>query len=276
MKKKTLHTLTILASLVLLTSCVHEGASSTPSSMSTSSETTSTAVSSQDSSLGGYYATIDWTQKGSTLRTSLMDLLSAKANKTASTFTYGDSRTHFVKSDPDGKGRIRGFYDGTSIGPSWDKGETWNREHVWPAARSNVARSNSDTGLGGDLHMLRPTATLTNENRGDKFFSATASSTTSDPGDKVASFRGESARIIFYCAVRYWKSKGLELSNNPEDADGLKTMGVASELLAWNTAYPVTDSEITRNEYVATLTGVRNPFIDHPEAALAIWSNLAA
>ena len=59
-----------------------------------------------------------------------------------------------------GGGTISSFYSGASIGPDWDGGSTWNREHTWPNSK----------GLNGndenEIMMLRPTASSENFSRG--------------------------------------------------------------------------------------------------------------
>ena len=44
-------------------------------------------------------------------------------------------------------------------------------------------------------------------------------------------------------------------------------------LLKWNELDPVDEFEIHRNNYCASITGVRNPYIDHPEYATLIWGD---
>ena len=44
-------------------------------------------------------------------------------------------------------------------------------------------------------------------------------------------------------------------------------------LVEWNNLDPVSSFESNRNNYCASVTGVRNPFIDHPEYANAIWGD---
>ena len=51
-----------------------------------------------------------------------------------------------------------------------------------------------------------------------------------------------------------------------------KTADAAFDLLCeWSESDPVDGLEITRNNYAASVTGLRNPFIDHPEFADMIW-----
>ena len=42
-------------------------------------------------------------------------------------------------------------------------------------------------------------------------------------------------------------------------------------LLEWNRIDPVSDTEIIRNNYIYTIQGNRNPFIDNANYANAIW-----
>ena len=67
--------------------------------------------------------------------------------------SYDATRPLFKYTDcQNSAGAISSFYSGNSIGPDWDAGATWNREHTWPNSK----------GLGGDdendIMMLRPTA----------------------------------------------------------------------------------------------------------------------
>ena len=76
--------------------------------------------------------------------------------------SYNATRDLFKYTDcQDNGGKISSFYSGKLIGPSWDSGSTWNREHTWPDSK----------GLGGndenDIMMLRPTSTSENSSRGN-------------------------------------------------------------------------------------------------------------
>ena len=52
-------------------------------------------------------------------------------------------------------------------------------------------------------------------------------------------------------------------------------MGKLSDLLKWNLEYPVSQSEMNRNDgiFLETPQNNRNPFIDHPSYACKIWGN---
>lgn len=224
-----------------------------------------------------YYSSITDDMSGTTLLNALNKLNNEKRTRTV---TYAGMRTFSVKSDadPDGSGKVLGFYDNKLVGPSWDSGATWNREHVWP----NIRGGNK---VEDDAHMVRPTATSTNSDRGSKGY-GTASY---DPGKYVPYYRGSAARIIFYAAIA---DLSLGLVDDPLNYNGAgnypNMMGSLSDMLKWNLEYQPSDtsftgdndlarrSEINRNEVIQNDMegqGNRNPFIDHPEYACRIWGN---
>ena len=103
--------------------------------------------------------------------------------------------------------------------------------------------------------------------------------------------KGDIARSIFYMVARYNnyanETEGID-SNNPNlvmlnnlsenGRTGTSTatdpygMGLLSDLLAWNKLDPVDEFEIHRNNLLyKNYTNNRNPFIDFPEWADAIW-----
>ena len=189
-------------------------------------------------------------------------------------------------ADPDGSGKIIGFYDNQLIGPGWDSGNTWNREHVWPNVRNGDLVEN-------DAHMVRPAATSTNSDRGSRGFGTQSY----DPGQYVAYYRGAAARIIFYAAIA---ETSLQVVDYPFNYNGvgnnnngypIGSMGSLSDMLRWNLEYLPSDTsftgandlarrtEIQRNERIQNASGGqgnRNPFIDHPEYACKIWGNTNA
>ena len=189
-----------------------------------------------------------------------------------------------------GKGKIIGFYDNKKVGPDWDGGSTWNREHVWPNVRDGDK-------VEDDAHMVRPAATSTNSSRGSKGFGTQSF----DPGDPtkqcVAYYRGAAARIIFYAAIA---DTSLQVVDYPFNYDGVGngnngypvgSMGSLSDMLQWNLQYQPQDTsftgandlarrtELNRNEVIqndSSGQGNRNPFIDHPEYACKIWGKTNA
>lgn len=229
---------------------------------------------------GDYYSTISDSLTGSSLLTALNTLNNSKRKKTIG---YDNMRYKFNLTDvADGSnGKIVSFYDNSLIGPNWDSGSTWNREHVWPNSRGagNNGGLSSPT-IDADMHMVRPASTSINSERGNLFYGT--ASNTYDPGQYVAEYRGIAARIIFYCAIADTR---LTLVDKDTDSSSNHTMGRLSKLLEWNLQYlPSTSStanlalkaEQNRNEVIysnSTLQGNRNPFIDHPEYACKIWGN---
>ena len=226
-------------------------------------------------SVESYYSSISDTLTGENLRSALNTLNSEKRK---STVGYAGMR-QFAKIsdiDPDGSGKIISFYDNKLIGPSWDSGATWNREHVWPNIRGGDK-------VEADAHMVRPAATETNSDRGSKGYSVNSY----DPGQFVEYYRGAASRIIFYCMIA---DLSLNLVEDPLNYNGAgqypNSMGCLSEMLAWNLQYQPSDTtftgandlarrtEINRNNKIQTASGGqgnRNPFIDHPEYACRIW-----
>ena len=79
--------------------------------------------------------------------------------------SYDATRDQFKYTDCENSGgSISSFYSGKAIGPSWDSGKTWNREHCWPNSKSNGG-SNSNTQRETDIMMLRPASVSENSSR---------------------------------------------------------------------------------------------------------------
>ena len=82
--------------------------------------------------------------------------------------------------------------------------------------------------------------------------------------------KGTSARALLYMAVCYNGVNGYDWTfnylNNITLADSLHEAPEDPNLLvAWAKEYPPDDSEKSRNEFIYSEQGNRNPFIDHPE-----------
>ena len=157
--------------------------------------------------------------------------------------------------------KILSFYSGNSC-------THFNREHVWPDSRGGGS-------VDSDIHMPRPTIPEENGSRGNSFYVEGKCDRANgwDPamesfGD--ATYRGDSARIIFYCMVA---NSSLKLIDEEYITADNKTMGKLSDILKWHLNYPVLEREMNRNEGAEYLQGNRNPFIDHPEYVCRIWGN---
>lgn len=259
------------------------------SSGSTSSSGSSSSSSSSSSELPAdviqYYSSIDDELTGKSLLAALNTL---NKNKRIRTMGYGKHRNYFKYTEiipgntPSGK--MYGFYNSALVSNTWDNQETWNHEHMWPNSRGAGDKGSLSTPyIEDDIHMVRPTSVSINSSRGNKFFGT--SSSTYDPGQYEAAYRGVAARIIFYCAIADTR---LTLVDKDTDDKTNSTMGKLSLLLQWNLQYaPSSKSdagtallvEQNRNNVIysrSDLQGNRNPFIDHPEYACKIWGNETA
>ena len=210
-----------------------------------------------------YYNGIDQYATGTTLLNALQSL---NTTKRRSQVGYNSMMNKFSQTDPgDTSGSIRSFYSGKSVSKS-----QCNREHVWP-------NSHGGDMVEDDIHMVRPTLKSENEGRGNSFYVEGMNHEYDgwDPANcGVETYRGDSARIVFYCVVAYDGFELLDVNkHHTTSEDNDYKMGKLSDLLKWNLKYPVLQREKTRNEAAESLQGNRNPFIDHPEYACRIWGN---
>lgn len=241
-----------------------------------------TALPVEAETVESYYSSISDSLEGNDLLTALNTLNNQKRKKTVG-YAGMKSFAAYSDADPDGSGKIIGFYDNKKVGPDWDGGSTWNREHVWPNVRGG-------SNVEADAHMTRPASTQTNSDRGSKGFGKESY----DPGQFVAYYRGVASRIIFYAAIA---DTSLKIVDFPFNYDGVgggnsgypaNSMGCLSDMLEWNLQYKPSDTSFTGQDDLARRTeinrnnviqnhssgqGNRNPFIDHPEYACKIWGN---
>lgn len=227
---------------------------------------------------GTYYNSIKSDLSGNLTGNDLKLKLRSVIAKNHKMTTYSQITSLFVKSDKSNKsGNIITFYAHADINGKWDSGNTYNREHVWPKANGWFQES----GAGADLHHIRPTITDINSARGNKKFADLDEKNSSvkpvnsngylggysnnsyfEPLDHA---KGDVARIIFYLVTRYSEA----------DSTAYSIARVATGyplLLKWNKLDPVDQLEINRNNYVYTVQNNRNPFIDYPGLADAIWN----
>ena len=277
MKKKKAFSLFLLGAALLLTGCTDPSAPPTSSSaLSSREEPSSSSTSESLSSLPAsndkvrdYYASVDLSAKGTALRNNLATFLNTKAFSIPG---YSALAATLPLSDQDlsNANAFISYYSGKPIPKGTPRGSgtgQWNNEHVWPNSRGS-----GKDGPGADPHMLRPTWADSNSSRGNSFYGYASEAGCYDPASEgVAQYRGDAARIIFYTATRYGKLNGLELSDNASDDASRKTMGRKTDLLTWNLTYKPSAQEQYRNDYLYSKYNVRNPFIDFPELATAIW-----
>ena len=183
--------------------------------------------------------------------------------------------------DPANTANVIELYSGRSISKGLNGGDPddWNREHVWAQSHGGFGTS---AGPGTDLHHLRPEDVTVNSTRGNKDFDlgGTAVSQCTDcwtdgdsfePRDAV---KGDVARMLFYMAIRYEGDDGwpnLELNDTVNGSTPWH--GKLSVLLQWSAEDPPSTFEQRRNDVIhETYQHNRNPFIDHPEWAPAIFN----
>lgn len=199
--------------------------------------------------------------------------------------------TH-TDQDPDNMDNVILLYKGTSLpktsngsGAQSSNPDNWNREHVW--AKSHGFPSTSQLGYT-DIHHLRPADISVNSDRSDHDFENGGEPNPEAPdnfeGNKTweprTAVKGDVARMMMYMDVRY---AGLD-ENMPDlvlvdsintdyadSSDATAEFGNLCTLLEWHQADPVDEMEVNRNHTIYEFQGNRNPFIDHPEWAQAVF-----
>ena len=139
---------------------------------------------------------------------------------------------------------------------TWNQGNIWNQEHVFPQALLNKANAGSQE--IGDIMHLRPSNPSENSSRGNKGYGE--SSGYYNPGPSV---RGDCARMVLYMYVRWGVTKTMW------GASGV--MESIDVLLDWMEEDPVDTWEMGRNDAVQSVTHTRNVFVDYPEYAWILF-----
>jgi endonuclease I len=185
-------------------------------------------------------------------------------------------------------GSVRLLYSGYDIPAGKRDSEYasgWTREHVWPRSRGSMTIRTP--GRGTDAHNIFAADASVNSSRSDRHFCdlpegkpvvdwspapgkdgrllARASEDSWEPPDVC---KGVVARALMYMACVY----GEDLRLVDRKSEGAGEVGVLSDVLRWNEAYPPGPCERLRNDVVARFQGNRNPFIDDPSLArLVAW-----
>lgn len=213
------------------------------------------------SQLAGGTGTTD--APNSALYNALKTLMTSKHTYETS---YDATRPLFQYTDCENNGNpstISSFYSGLAVGPAWDSGATWNREHTWPNSK----------GLGGndenDIMMLRPTEKSENGSRGNKAYGESDSFyNPNSVSNGIHDLRGDVARIFLYVYVRWGNTAG----NGQYTAWGSSgVMESLDVLIKWMAEDPVDTWELGRNDSVQSITGTRNVFVDYPELAFKLF-----
>lgn len=183
------------------------------------------------------------------------------------------------------------LYSGWSVDANqeYNNGLGWSREHVWAKSRGDFGTS---IGPGTDVHALRPCDVSVNSARNNRWF-AECSTEYIDPDGVTGSYtsstawvwkprdevKGDVARMIFYMATRYEGENGepdLQIIDYiPSDNNStLPYHALLYDLLQWHLDDPVSNWERNRNDIIYyNYQNNRNPYIDHPEYVMQIWTS---
>jgi len=182
--------------------------------------------------------------------------------------------------DPNNPANVLLVYNRASVNAAqeYNAGNGWNREHVWPRELGGFSTSETP---GTDAHNLRACNEEVNERRFIREFDYGGSPVTIEgltgtyadgnsfePNDTD---KGDVARIIFYMAVRYEGGGEIDLEMDDFTNGGRYSFGKLSTLLEWHLLDPVDDFERRRNARIYEFQRNRNPFIDNPEFAHAVF-----
>jgi len=151
----------------------------------------------------------------------------------------------------------------------------WNREHTFAQSLATPNMSTSSPNAGTDAHHLRSSDVQMNGSRGNKKFatgSGNAGSVGSNwyPGDE---WKGDVARMMMYMYLRYPTQC---VPTNVGTGSTVSLDDMLTLFITWNVQDPVSTYEEQRNTRLQTSQGNRNPFIDNPYLATAIWGGLDA
>jgi endonuclease I len=171
------------------------------------------------------------------------------------------------------------------LGSGGSEGIAYNREHSFPQSWFG----GSVLPMYSDLWIIYPTDSKVNGERGNFPYGQVGTATwTSLNGSKVGNcvspgyggtcfepidgYKGDLSRSQFYVATRYL----TEDSSWPGGGSTSKSQllpWAASQYLQWSVGDPVSWKERVRNAAIAEYQHNRNPFVDHPEYAIAIYDS---
>lgn len=171
------------------------------------------------------------------------------------------------------------------LGSSGTEGGAYNREHSFPQSWFG----GSVSPMYSDLWNLYPTDSKVNNERGNwPYGDVGTASWTSLNGSKLGSsispgyggtvfepidgYKGDLVRSQFYMAVRYFTEDSGWPGGGATDKSQLLKWA-ADQYLAWSLADPVSWKERLRNGAIYEYQHNRNPFVDHPEFASAIYDS---
>lgn len=239
----------------------------------------------------GYYAPAEGLT-GTELKQALHDLIDDHSVATYAAlwdqFFYTDRRSDgtiwdMYSDNPEGEPPYVYEFGTDQCGNYSGEGDCYNREHSFPKSWFGGEVEPMYT----DLFHIYPTDGYVNNRRGNLPYGETTSpSWTSLNGSRVGScsvsgysgnvfepidaYKGDLARTYFYMAVRYFGEDGSWPGSDMTDGAELLPWAL-DMLLDWHQCDPVSEKETARNDAVYEIQGNRNPFIDRPEWAEAVW-----
>lgn len=186
-------------------------------------------------------------------------------------------------------------------GKTWNREHVWPQSLSKDPSEDKEEQLYGESGAGSDIHHIRPTIQNINSARGNnkygdlnktgaKYYSNAAGTNASSSTGQIFGYisggvfepldnvKGDVARIVLYLYMHYsievevnktfsksgYKAGKLRLENIIE-TDGNSRESSLELLVEWNKLDPVDEYEANRNDYCASITGTRNPFIDNEE-----------
>jgi len=169
------------------------------------------------------------------------------------------------------------------------EGVCYNKEHLLPQSIFNQQMP-----MRGDIHYVFPTDGQVNGYRSNfPFGEVNTPNLTTQNGSKrgpnvypgyagtvfepLDEFKGDIARGLLYFATRYEDQTNTSGWDNPDDnvlnqnSSQFYDDWYIDMLLDWHVNDPVSPEELDRNNNGFSHQNNRNPFIDNPNFALAIW-----
>ncbi|KAB2922892.1 MAG: T9SS type A sorting domain-containing protein [Bacteroidetes bacterium] len=145
--------------------------------------------------------------------------------------------------------------------PSESGPEYADQHHLFPTHQNNAngRRSNHPLGLVSSVDYQFLDGKLGTNGAGETVY------------EPRASQKGDAARALFYMAVCYNGVSGNDWTFNALNNTRLPSLSEAPQsvelLLQWHDEDPPDAWEKGRNDYIYSIQGNRNPFVDHPEYA---------
>ncbi|MDP3149136.1 MAG: endonuclease [Ignavibacteria bacterium] len=134
-----------------------------------------------------------------------------------------------------------------------------DQHHLFPTHQDNANGRRSN-------HPLGVVTTISYQFLDGKLGTNALGQTVYEPRDQQ---KGDAARALLYMALRYDDVNGYNWDFNWLNTVRLPSLSEAPQnldlLLQWHQNDPPDAWEIARNDYIESIQGNRNPFVDHPE-----------